>query len=315
MHAVILAAGKGTRLYPLTLNRTKAMMPIVGKPIIERVMEPLIEQGIREFVLVISPDDAEIKPYFSQERQLEVDIHFVTQVERLGMAHALSLVAPHLRGDFILSAGDSFTSANHVKALLAAHREKAASATLSLMEVPPAGISRTGIVALEDGYIKRIVEKPRLENAPSNIASLPLYVFTTCILDYLPDLEPSPRGEYELQDAIQRLIEHEKNVRGVFTPSRLQLTNAADLLTLNRHYLSQDDFVSHLGPRSVGAQTQLIAPFYIEEAVRIGPGCVIGPNVYLEGDCEIGAGAVLKDAVVVRGGKVEAGQRVIGSLI
>lgn len=319
MQGVILAAGKGSRLHPLTLERSKAMIPILGKPIVERVLETLVSNGVHEIVLVVSQDDHEIRRHFAEERRAngmpDVEIRFVEQPERLGMANALSLVAPYLHDAFVLSACDNLTPASHVAALLAAHTERQATATLSLMEIERSLVSRTGIVELCDGWVQRIVEKPTPEEAPSNISSLPLYVFARDILEYVPRVQPSPRGEYELQDAIQMLIDATGAVTGVFTQERLQLTNAGDLLALNRHYLITGGDTPQLAPRSVGQHTHLITPLRIEEGTTIGAGCVIGPRVYIERDCRIGDGVLIKDAVVLRGSVIEDGRQIVGEVV
>jgi bifunctional UDP-N-acetylglucosamine pyrophosphorylase/glucosamine-1-phosphate N-acetyltransferase len=315
MQAVILAAGKGSRLNPITLNRTKAMVPILGRPIVERVMETLAENGVREFIMVISREDGEVGRYFQEQTSLDVDIQFVVQPDRLGMANALSLAAPYIRDSFVMSACDNLTPVEHVAELLATYQKQKANATLSLMKAPPAMISRTGIVEIKDDKITRIVEKPTLEEAPSDIASLPLYVFSAKLLDYLSRVKPSPRGEYELQDAIQMLIEQEGNVTGVLTESRQQLTNATDLLALNRHYLTTGGDTPQLAPQSVGQHTHLITPLRIEENTTIGPGCVIGPRVYIERNCQIGADVLIKDAVILRDTVLEDGRQVVGEVV
>ncbi len=315
MQAVILAAGKGSRLNPITLRRSKAMVPILGRPIVERVMETLAQNGIRQFIMVVSREDSEVGQYFREETTLDVDIEFVIQPERLGMANALQFAAPYIRGTFILSACDNLVPPEHVAALIETHRTRRANATLSLMKVDPALVHRTGIVELHNGDVCRIVEKPSPEAAPSDIASLPLYVFSPRLLDYLPEVKPSPRGEYELQDAIQMLIERDGGVTGLLTPSRLQLTNAADLLALNRHYLTTGGDKPQLAPQSVGQHTHLITPLRIEEGTTIGPGCVIGPRVYIERNCRIGAGVLIKDAVILRDTVIEDGQQVVGEVV
>ncbi len=228
----------------------------------------------------------------------------------------MSLAAPHLTGPFILSACDNLTPPEHISQLLAAHRDQSNNATLSLMEISPEMASRTGVVELNgSNQITRIVEKPAPGEAPSNVASLPLYVFSSRLLDYLPQVKPSPRGEYELQDAIQMLINHEGHVGGVRTTSRLQLTNAADLLALNRHYLTTGGDKPQLAPRSVGQHTHLITPLRIEEGTTIGPGCVIGPRVYIEGNVKIGADVLIKDAVILRNSVVEDGRQIVGEVV
>lgn len=306
MQGIILAAGKGKRLHPVTTRRTKAMAPVAGKPMVERVIDMLAANGVSEFIVLVSPEDPEIVPHFERMRP-ELDIRFVVQPERLGMAHALGLAAPFIGGDFVLSACDNLTPNGHVAELLAAHRSRNALATLSLMPIDIAQASSTGIVDWQDGWVGRVVEKPRPEEAPSNISSLPLYVFAPRILDHLPAVRPSARGEYELQDAIQLLIDRDGGVTGVLTESRIQLTNAADLLALNRHYLALNGVEARapLPPAGIGAR--LIPPVRIEAGVVVGPGCVIGPHVYIEAGCVIGAGARLENVVALRGAQIADG--------
>jgi NDP-sugar pyrophosphorylase family protein len=315
MQAVILAAGKGSRLNPITLNRTKAMVPILGRPIVERVMETLAKNGVREFIMVVSREDGEVGRYFREQTTLDVDIQFVIQPKRLGMANALSLATPYIRDTFVMSACDNLTPVEHVAELLATHQASGANATLSLMEIDISLAGRTGVVEWHNGEITCIVEKPMPDEAPSSIASLPLYIFTPKLLDYLPEVQLSPRGEYELQDAIQMLIERDGHVTGVLTQSRQQLTNADDLLALNRHYLTTGGDKPQLAPRSVGQHTHLITPLRIEENTIIGPGCVIGPRVYIERNCRIGADVLIKDAVILRDTVIEDGRQVVGEVV
>jgi NDP-sugar pyrophosphorylase family protein len=316
MQGVILAAGKGSRLHPITLSRSKAMLPILGKPIVERVMELLLANGVDDFILVVSPEDRGITHYFLRESTLRAEVRFVYQTERLGMAKALQCAAPLITEDFVLSACDNLVTAADVGRLMAFWQTKPQpNAILTLMPVTRERISSTGIVAMDGPWITRIVEKPTPEEAPSNISSLPLYIFSTRILSYLPEVAPSPRGEYELQDAIQMLIQREGRVGGVMVERRLTLTNAADLLALNREYLMHGDGRPQLGPHTVGPDTQLITPLYIEQGTVIGMRCIIGPNVYIERDCRIGDGVALRDAVLLRGATVADGETVVDQVI
>ncbi len=316
MQGVILAAGKGSRLHPITLSRSKAMLPILGKPIVERVMELLLANGVDDFILVVTPEDRDIAHYFLRELTLQAEVRFVYQTEHLGMAKALQCAAPLINADFVLSACDNLVTAADVGRLMAFWQtEPQPNAILTLMPVTRERISSTGIVAMDGPWITRIVEKPTPEEAPSNISSLPLYVFSPRILAYLPEVAPSPRGEYELQDAIQMLICREGRVGGVMVERRLTLTNAADLLALNREYLMHGDGRPRLEPHTVGPDTQLITPLYIEQGTIIGTRCVIGPNVYIERDCCIGDGVTLRDALVLRGATVDDGRTIADRVI
>jgi NDP-sugar pyrophosphorylase family protein len=275
-------------------------------------MEDLYANGVTDFVLVVSPDDRDIARYFQRESTLDADVRFVYQIERLGMADALRRAVPLLEGDFILSACDNLTSAENVGRMLAAwNAEPRPDAVLSLMPVSRDQVSSTGIVELDGEWVTRIVEKPAPDQAPSNVSSLPLYCFGRVMLELLPEVMLSSRGEYELQDAIQKLVERNGKVRGVFVERRLTVTGPADLLNINRLYLLSGDDRPQLAPNTVGPNTRLITPLRIESGVVIGPDCTIGPNVYIERDCHIGTGSYIRDAVILRDAQVPDGSRVV----
>lgn len=309
MQGVILAAGKGKRLQPFTLTRSKGMAPIIGKPMCARVVDSLIAAGINDFVMVISPDDAEIKEYFinTYSASNSLTFNFVVQPERLGMAHALNCTKDFVHDMFILSAADSLVSSHTISDLIATYTKKQANIVLALLPVTPDKVSKTGIVQLDkENNVIKIVEKPKLEEAPSNISSLPLYVFKPLIFDYLPKVPLSVRGEYELQDAIQMIINDLGNVSGVMADYRLDLTTPDDLLTINLKFLAQmkDSVISSPIP----ASCKLVNPVFISENVTIGDGCTLGPNVFLEKDTLLGDGVVIKNSVVLKGSKVESGR-------
>jgi glucose-1-phosphate thymidylyltransferase len=308
VQGVILAAGKGSRLHPITVGRSKAMVPILGKPIVERVMELLYHNGVTDFILVISPDDRDIVRYFHRESTLQADIRFVYQLERKGMANALQYAAPLITGNFVLSACDNLVAETDVGRLIAFMQSEAKpQGVLTLLQVEADRLGSVGIVELNGSWVTRIVEKPKPEEAPSNISSLPLYAFSPQILSYLPEVQLSPRGEYELQDAIQMLIDREGHVGSILIDRRLTLTNAVDLLSLNREYLTHGDGRPQLEPHTVGIRTHLITPLRIEQGTIIGEDCIVGPNVYIERDCRIGDGVVLRNAAVLRGVTVPNG--------
>jgi len=316
MLGVFLAAGKGSRLQHITLRRSKAMLPILGKPMVERVMLDMVANGIQDIVLVVSPDDRYITHYFRRESEIKAEVRFVYQPQRLGMANALQCAAPLITDDFILSACDNLVSAEHVGRMIDAWQwPSKPNGILTLMQVEPERLGQTGIVEMDGPWIKRIVEKPKPEEAPSNISSLPLYCFSPRILEYLAQIQPSPRGEYELQDAIQMLIERDGRVGGVMCKRRLTLTNAADLLALNRHYLTHGVDRPQLAPQTVGPNTQLVTPLLIETGTVIGSNCVIGPNVYIERDCRVGDGVTLCNAVVLRETTVPDGATLVDQVV
>ncbi len=301
MQAVILAAGKGTRLQPITNTRSKAMLPILGKPIVERIIENLAACELRDFILVVSPEDQAIREHFQHETTLDVHIQFVNQTRRVGMGEALKQAAPYLNEDFVLSACDSLVPVEDNERLIATwSQQPGLQALLSLKRIPKADSWKTGIVTLEDDRVTGIVEKPPPDQALTNISSLPVYCFSIRILDYLPRVPLSPRGEYELQDAIQMMIAAAENVRGLFVQNHLTLTTAEDLLELNLHFLNSSDEYWQITPQTVGLDTNLVMPLCIEPGVVIGSGCKIGPGVYIEKNVRIGDHVRLENMIVLR---------------
>ena len=159
-------------------------------------------------------------------------IKFAEQRQQLGMGHALLQAAPFIDGDFVLSSCDNLVKDAEIKRMLNIWEQDQPNAILTLLPVGPEEIIRMGIVEMDGDQIVRIVEKPTLADAPSNIGSVPLYMFTHKLLDYLAAIQPSPRGEYELQDAMQELIKNDGKVHGVMLPERIDLTLPDDLLRL-----------------------------------------------------------------------------------
>ncbi len=307
--AIILAAGLGTRLMPLTATRSKAMVPVLGKPLVELVIDTLLANNIDDFVFVVGPDDKEIRPYFDGRCGLRS--RFVVQYERLGMAHALKLAAPEITGPFVLSACDSFTSAQHISELITAFGD--GDAALSLLDVEPDLVCRSAAVELERDVVLSIVEKPKTGETRSNTVSLPLYLFSEAVLPMLEDVDLSSRGEYEIQDAIKMLIAKGRRIVGVRAEKRLQVSSPRDLLDLTMTMLR--DYTDDVVPVNAGLGCTFRQPFYVDSGVIIERNCTIGPNVYLERGCEIGSGSTIENAIVQRDARVAPGSNIMNQIV
>jgi bifunctional UDP-N-acetylglucosamine pyrophosphorylase/glucosamine-1-phosphate N-acetyltransferase len=312
MQAVILAAGRGTRLHPITKTRTKAMCPVDGKPIVERVMDTMVANGIADFILVISPDDTEITAHFEHKSAIQADIQFVHQKEQLGMGHALLQAAAHIQDDFILSSCDNLVEEHVILHMLTMWvGDPPPNGILTLLRVGPEELTRMGVIEMDkEGRITRIVEKPSLDQAPSDIASPPLYLFSPRLLQYLSKIKTSKRGEIELQDAIQNMIENDGNVYGLMLPDRLDLTHPSDLLKLNLHFLSDDPLKEKIQTDRIGKGTRILKPVVIESNVIIGSDCIIGPNVFIESGVNIGNDVRLDNCVILRGSHVSTASQI-----
>ena len=310
MQTVILAAGKGKRLRPLSLRLPKAMMPVLGMPILERVMESFTENGIDDFIIVVNKSDREIVDYFLQECRKNVNIQFVFQEDRLGTGDALKAASKHISGDFIVSSCDNLFSSDDIGEFIRYHQINNNNATLSLTRVDISQISKMGIVDLEGDLVKRIVEKPLPQEASTNISSQCLHIFKPIVLDCLPQLKLSKRGEYELTDAIEMMIEKDGGVRGMFIDRKFHLTTLDDLIEINKYYL-----VHHHNhkpdpplPFEVGKGTRIIHPVKIGDGTVIGEDCKIGPYVYIDENCRISHNVTIKSSLMLKNSYLQEGK-------
>lgn len=302
--AVILAAGRGTRLGELTQNRPKSMLPILGRPIMARVMDRLREAGIRDFVVVIGDQEGAIASYLSNSWHPDTTVKFAIQAVATGTVDALKLAAPYITGPFLLSSVDNLTSAAHVKNLVDAfNTTPGCFASLSLLPTTPEQIRKSSSVIIEGDRIAGIEEKP--DTPRGQYASIMLYAFDTTILDYIPRVPVSRRGEREIASAIQMGIEDGRTVNYAITDHRLHLTRELDLLAINKAFLAEerDNHILSEIPGSV----HLLPPVRIDPNVSIGQSVRLGPNVYIESGAAVGDRAVLENTLVLAGARVAPG--------
>jgi len=212
MKAVVLAAGKGTRLRPLTEDKPKVLVEVDGTPLIEDVFDRLIEVGIDEFVVVVGYMKEKIIERYGDEYR-GAPITYAHQREQLGLAHALLQAEPHVEDDFVLMLGDNVFRAN-LGDVLNRQRESRADAAFLVEEVPMEEASRYGVCDTNEyGEILEVVEKPA--EPPSNLVMTGFYTFTPAIFHACHLVQPSDRGEYELPDAIDLLIQSGRTIDAI----------------------------------------------------------------------------------------------------
>jgi NDP-sugar pyrophosphorylase family protein len=184
----------------------------------------------------------------------------------------------------------------------------------------PRRATASAVVALNEGWVVDITEKPSREELPPYgeqrevLGGLSLYALSPRVLDHLPDVVPSARGEREFADALRLLIENGGRVGAQMVEDRLTLTYLDDLLAINRHVLRSDP-ASAAVQTDLPATTRITPPVHIEAGAAVAPYCQIGPEAYLETGCTLEAGAAVRRAVVLRGGCVEADQIVDGAVV
>lgn len=301
MFAIILAGGVGKRLGGVSLRISKAMLPILGAPITARLIEQVRDETpLRRFVVVVRRPDQDIASFLRRTPPASARIQIVLQPEPLGMADALTKVVEQagIESDFLLTACDNLYERETISDLYRAHQAEASDGRICLLKMKKEEIAgKSAAVYLEQARIARIVEKPRLEEIETELASIPLYIFTPKLLDYLPRVQPSQRGEYELQDAIQMLIDDGGKLGYTVTSSRRTITKPEDLLSINVEMLRERKPAP--APSIPGVEIE--PPVLIEEGCTVLEGARLGPNVYIAGGSTIERQCRLSNCVVLSG--------------
>jgi glucose-1-phosphate thymidylyltransferase len=300
MKALILAGGKGTRLRPLTYAMAKQLVPVANKPILHYALDSLYNAGLRDFGIIISPETGrDIEASVDSWKPAGVEVTYILQLEPAGLAHAVKIAKPYMgESDFIMYLGDNLINADlgsHIAEFKKAGFE--ASILLKQVENP----SSFGVAELDiNGKVLRLVEKPK--EPKSDLALVGVYLFTTRIFDAIARIQPSWRGELEITDAIQQLIED-----GAVVHSRvhegwwLDTGKKDDLLSANKVVLG--DFTRYEIEGNVDEASRLLGNVHVDEGaivrnakitgpVMIGRRCIIenafiGPYVSIGDDCII----------------------------
>lgn len=213
MKGVILAAGKGSRLFPVTDHIAKPLLPLVNRMTMEYAFDQLKGMGITEICVVVGANEAEMKAALGDGSGFGVKLSFVVQTEPKGLAHAVGFAKDFVAGDdFVLYLGDAIYDTPFD--VFAKQFKESGCANLNLVK-PVEDPRRFGVATVEGDRIVRLVEKPA--EPESNLAMAGMYIFGPQIWEVLPGLQPSARGEYEITDAIQLLINRGDNVQaGVY---------------------------------------------------------------------------------------------------
>ena len=300
--AVILCAGEGSRLRPLTFSRPKHLLPVAGKPLLGWALESLAEAGIEEVGLVVGHRPEAIQRYAGDGAAFGLEATYLTQPKPLGLAHAVDSARDFIGDDsFLLYLGDNLLE-NGVAPLVELYAARGPAAVLFVKEVPDP--RAYGVVVTEGDRVTRLLEKPA--DPPSNLAIVGAYAFSPAIMQAIKETPPSARGEYEITDAIQRLVSTGQEVLAL--PAEGFWEDAGrpvELLKANRLYLDR------MPPGIMG---DLDARCQVEGAVRVGRG-TRATNCRMVGPCLIGENCVLRDSTIGPYVSVDAGTSIIESRV
>lgn len=308
MQAVILTAGEGTRMRPLTLTRPKTMLPVGGKPILQYNVEALRDAGITEILLIVGYHEEMVKEHFENGAKLGVQINYITQKERLGTAHAIGHCQDFIKEDFVVLNGDIILDPELLGDLIENYQASSPDTMMVLTEVEDP--SPFGVVEIKNGQITKIIEKPGPGEAPSNLINTGIYVFNQDILSKIEETELSPRGEYEITDSLQMQIDEGKSIKGFITHKKwIDVGRPWELLEINEEFLAnlEEKIEGHIeegvnidGNIVLGKNSVIRSGTYIQGPVYIGEGCDIGPNSYLRSNTYLGNQVSVGNAVEIK---------------
>jgi len=315
MKAVILAAGEGIRLRPLTLTRPKHLIPVGGKPLLTHLLTSLKAAGIDEALIVVHYMADKIQQYFGNGSHLGMKIEYAVQKQISGTADATGMAQDYVKEDFLLVYGDLYITSNIIKHILRSHEKEKPIAAMTV--VPVKNPEQYGIVELDGSHTTGIIEKPQPKEAPTNLANAGIYIFQPTIFEKIRQTSKSSRGEWEITDSLRLLIqEDKKSILAVQVSSEewLDVGRPWDLFEANQRALNQmepivegeiEDSAHLIGPVTVGKHARIrsgayiIGPAFIGEHSDIGPNCFIRPYTSIGKNVRIGNACEIKNSIIM----------------
>jgi glucose-1-phosphate thymidylyltransferase len=302
MKGLILSGGRGTRLRPITFTSAKQLVPVANKPILFYGIEALAASGISEIGIVVGDTKQEIRDAVGDGSRFGVSVTYIEQEAPLGLAHAVLVSEPFLGGDpFCMYLGDNLIR-ERLEPLVTRFRDEKPNCQILLAAVPDP--TQFGVAVLKDGQVVRLVEKPK--DPPSNLGLVGVYMFDATVFKAVKAIKPSARGELEITDAIQWLIDQGYVVRPHVIEGWWKDTGKLeDMLEANRIILDT------LLPRTDGTvvDSEIVGRVVIEAGARVirstvrGPA-IIGRDAVIE-SAYVGPFTSIGDRVVLRASEVE----------
>lgn len=277
MKGLILSGGKGTRLYPLTFTSAKQLIPVANKPVLFRVIEAIRDAGVSDIGIVIGDTGPEIRAAAGDGSRWGVSIRYIPQESPLGLAHAVKISRDFLGDDrFVMFLGDNVIQGG-ISPLLRQFATSDYDAQIVLTRV--AEPQHYGVAELENGRIKRLIEKPK--QPPTNLALVGIYMFTPHIFEAVVAIKPSWRNELEITDAIQYLVERNYAVYPyVHEGWWIDTGKPIDMLAANSLVLQE--LTPHITGK-VDAGSQIEGQVTIEKGAEVINSRIRGPVIIGEG--------------------------------
>ncbi len=308
MKAIILSAGEGTRMRPLTLTKPKTMLPVAGKPIIQYNIESLRDSGVTDILLIVNYKEDMVRNYFKDGKDLGVNITYKRQEELSGTANAIGYGEDFVDNDFIVLNGDIILDTSLLMNIIDEYSQKKPDTLMVLTEVEDPTLF--GVVEIENNIVKKIIEKPTIDEAPSNYVNTGIYIFNKDIFEKILKTEKSLRGEYEITDSLSMQILDNKTILGFKSNKKwLDVGRPWELIEINEYFLEEitTNIKGKVEPGAhvhgnihLGEGSVIRSGVYIMGSVYIGENCDIGPNCYIRGSTYLGNNVNVGNAVEIK---------------
>ncbi|MFP9190997.1 sugar phosphate nucleotidyltransferase [Natrialbaceae archaeon A-CW1-1] len=304
--AIVLAAGEGRRLRPLTRHRPKPMLPAVTKPILEHVFDVLVDTGITEIVVVVGHGRDRVQSHFGSTYR-DVPLTYVVQDKQLGSGHALLTAASEISGSALVVNGDQLVDERIVEDVRTNH-DAAAAATIGTTRRDD--VSLYGGVILEGDRVVELVERP--QDSRHYRLNAGVYAIEPVVLEVLESMD-RVAGELSLVDCLSAVIDRGETVRGVASEGLwIDATYPWDLLEVARALFDHGLVESHVDAAARVHDSAVIRePVAISADCVVGPGAVVGPYVSLGANVTVGSGTVVEHSVVDADTRIGSGATVI----
>ena len=313
LKGLILSGGKGTRLRPITHTSAKQLVPVANKPVLFYGIEAMADAGIDEVGIIIAPETGdEIRMAAGDGSNFGVRITYIPQEAPLGLAHAVLTAEPFLgESPFVMYLGDNLLQGG-IRDLVKAFRDDRPDAMILLTPVPDP--ENYGVAELSDGKVVRLVEKP--PSPRTDLALVGVYMFTAAVHGAARAIEPSARGELEITDAIQRLVDDGLRVQPHVVNGWWKDTGRLeDMLAANRLVL--DTIQTRLDGELIDSRVD--GRVVIEHGARLERSAVRGPAIIGAGarltDCYVGPYTAIGEACEISGAEVEHSILLAGSVV
>jgi glucose-1-phosphate thymidylyltransferase len=323
--ALVLAGGTGTRLRPLTYTSAKQLIPVANKPVLFYGLEAIRDAGITDAGLVVGDTADAIETAVGDGSAFGLEVTYIRQQAPLGLAHAVQMAREYLGDDdFVMYLGDNFIVGG-ITPLVEAFRSSRPDAQIMLTRIPDP--RQFGVAELDStGQVVGLAEKP--EQPKSDLALVGVYMFTPAVHEAVRQLKPSWRGELEITEAIQWLIDTGHPVRSTIITGYWKDTgNVTDMLEVNRLVLES---VEPAQRGSLDQASEIIGRVVIEEGASVTGSRIVGPAIigagttvtdsYIGPFTSVGPGCIIADSeieysIVLGGASISGVRRIEASLI